>query len=277
MSAPAALTIADLVKRRAWREPRETPWVALAVWVVGTFAFFTLAPFKLPHYGLPAYPALALLAARWWEERLSARIVPVLHLAAFTVIALGLAWVYWGDLRAFMGWIFGATDVYTRKEIAVGQSSPLPPWEDLKRFIGETALIFALGGIGLLAAIKRKARPPGVFVILVTLLAWMPVVGGALSLVSSSRSVRQIVREVTRRAAPADLLIHEGPIENSGALEFYSGARPVILDGRVSGSASARRFQKPRAHFGIVRSWPKCGLASGGFSFSRFGRPRTAS
>jgi len=27
---------------------------------------------------------------------------------------------------------------------------------------------------------------------------------------------------------------HEGPIENSGALEWYSGRRPVIVDGRRS-------------------------------------------
>jgi hypothetical protein len=33
---------------------------------------------------------------------------------------------------------------------------------------------------------------------------------------------------------PADRLVHEGPIENSGALEFYSGRRPALLDGRKS-------------------------------------------
>ena len=37
-----------------------------------------------------------------------------------------------------------------------------------------------------------------------------------------------------RRAAPADIVVHEGPIENSGALEWYSGRRPVIVDGRRS-------------------------------------------
>jgi hypothetical protein len=29
-------------------------------------------------------------------------------------------------------------------------------------------------------------------------------------------------------------VVHEGPLENSGALEWYSGRRPVILDGRRS-------------------------------------------
>ena len=34
--------------------------------------FFTLSPFKLPHYGLPAFPALALLAARAWDDSIEA-------------------------------------------------------------------------------------------------------------------------------------------------------------------------------------------------------------
>ncbi len=63
----AAASVAALVRRRAWRDPAETPWVALALWATGVLAvFFALSPFKLPHYGLPAYPAIALLAVRWW-------------------------------------------------------------------------------------------------------------------------------------------------------------------------------------------------------------------
>ncbi len=40
--------------------------------------------------------------------------------------------------------------------------------------------------------------------------------------------------EVARRAGPDDLVAHEGPIENSGALEWYGGRRPVIVDGTRS-------------------------------------------
>ncbi len=64
----AAVAVGALVRARAWRDPAELPWVALAVWAVGVLALFTISPFKLPHYGLPAYPALALLAARAWRD-----------------------------------------------------------------------------------------------------------------------------------------------------------------------------------------------------------------
>ena len=246
---PAALTVAGLVMRRAWREPREAPWVALSLWAAGVYVLFALAPFKLPHYGLPAYPALALLAARWWEEGRAVRSVMVLHLVAFSAVALGAGWVYWGDGQGFMGWVLGATDVYTRKEAALGQVASFPVWEDLRSPLGGTALAFGAGSLGLLLAIARGARTLGLLVILGTLLVWMPLVGSAGSLMAESRSVRGMALEVSRRAGPTDLVIHEGPIENSGALEFYAGRRPAILDGRVSVLGFGATFPEARDTF----------------------------
>jgi hypothetical protein len=42
--------------------------MALSIWGAGLWALFVVSAFKLPHYALPAYPAVALLAARWWIE-----------------------------------------------------------------------------------------------------------------------------------------------------------------------------------------------------------------
>src|SRR5207249_1983981 len=64
---PAAGCLWQLGRRRAWRNPAETPWVALGLWVIGVLGLAILVPFRLPHYGLPAYPAIALLAARGWR------------------------------------------------------------------------------------------------------------------------------------------------------------------------------------------------------------------
>lgn len=246
---PAALAVAGLVRRRAWREPREAPWTALAAWTVGVYTLFALAPFKLPHYGLPAYPALALLAARWWEAGRAVRTVLALHVVAFAAVALGAGWVYWSDGRAFMDWVLGATDVYTRKEMALGQAAPFPPWENLRSLVGSTALVFGAGSLGLLVALGRRSRALGLLVILAPLLVWLPLVGSAASLVAESRSVRPLAQEVSRRAGPRDLLVHEGPIENSGALEFYTGRRPAILDGRVSVLGFGATFPEARDTF----------------------------
>jgi hypothetical protein len=70
--------------------------------------------------------------------------------------------------------------------------------------------------------------------VLATQLALLPVVAQALGLVAGHRAVAPIARELARRAADGDIVAHEGPIENSGALEWYSGRRPVLVEARRS-------------------------------------------
>jgi 4-amino-4-deoxy-L-arabinose transferase-like glycosyltransferase len=45
-----------------WRQRRAAAWRFLLAWLGPTWIFFELVPTKLPHYVLPLYPALALLA-----------------------------------------------------------------------------------------------------------------------------------------------------------------------------------------------------------------------
>src|SRR5438067_16086 len=87
---PAAGCLWQLGRRRAWRNPAETPWVALGLWVIGVLGLAILVPFRLPHYGLPAYPAIALLAARGWRD-LGARWLAGLHAALFAARRSGRA------------------------------------------------------------------------------------------------------------------------------------------------------------------------------------------
>jgi hypothetical protein len=71
-------------------------------------------------------------------------------------------------------------------------------------------------------------------VVAATMLAVMPVVASALALVATHRAVRPLAAEAASRMRAGDTLVHEGPLENSGALEWYAGRRPVIVDGRRS-------------------------------------------
>ena len=50
-----------------YRKHRES-FYFLASWVLVIFVFFSMAATKLPHYILPLYPALALLAGKLWSE-----------------------------------------------------------------------------------------------------------------------------------------------------------------------------------------------------------------
>ena len=196
---PAGLMVASLVRRRAWRDPGETPWVALAVWVIGLWGLFTLSAFKLPHYGLPAYPAVALLAARWWTEHGERSRAPALvHAGLFALLALGLSLVALGDGRSFLDTVFSATDVYTRKEGAAAQASPLPPWLALQPLVTRTALIMAAGAAVLAVSVWRRAGWWSGAVVAATMLAVMPAATQSLAYVAGARAVTGMAAEVRR-------------------------------------------------------------------------------
>ena len=69
----------------------------LLAWAAATWLLFELVPTKLPHYILPAYPALAMLGALWAmrpasiEESRSERIARYVACAQFFLVALALA------------------------------------------------------------------------------------------------------------------------------------------------------------------------------------------
>ncbi len=231
----AVLEVGQLARRRAWRIAEDIPWVALAVWAVALALVFTLSAFKLPHYGLPAYPAIALLAARWWSRRDGRDRRPALwHLAMFALLAAVLGAAALTDGRAFMETIFSATDVYSRKEAVATQVAPLPAWPALRPLVGRTALVFALGAAALAVTAAWRAGRLAAVAVAATMLAVVPSVGQALALVSTARAVSGMAAEIRLGWQPDLVLVHEGPLENSGALELYSGVRPVLVEGRRS-------------------------------------------
>jgi 4-amino-4-deoxy-L-arabinose transferase-like glycosyltransferase len=239
----AAATMVALARRRAWRHPEELPWIALALWALAVFVGTALSPFRLPHYGLPAYPAVALLAARAWRLSRSRGLV-VAHAVALAALAIACALAWRSDGKIFMTQIMETTDVASRKSAVVDQASPLPPWEQFQAIFSHAVPVFTVGALVAGAVLTRRRLAGGVGAVptVVTMLALMPLVASALSLVATHRAVRTLGLEIARQAGAGDIVAHEGPLENSGALEWYSSRRPVIIDGRrsVLGFAASR-------------------------------------
>jgi 4-amino-4-deoxy-L-arabinose transferase-like glycosyltransferase len=227
----AAAAAGRLLRGRAWRDPAELPWVALTIWAAGVLVLFTLSPFKLPHYGLPAYPALALLAARAWRDAAACpRRLIAAHLAVFALAGAGCAWAAAGDGRAFTEAVFGVSDVYSRKEAAWGQASPYPAWSSLRPLVAWAAVVLLGGAAALTWAAARGSARIGAWAVAGAMLLLVPVVAIGLAATSSARAVDVMGAEIRARLAPDDRLVLEGPIENAGAVELYSGHRPVLLD-----------------------------------------------
>jgi 4-amino-4-deoxy-L-arabinose transferase-like glycosyltransferase len=246
----AVAAVAAMVRARAWRDPAELPWMALALWAAGVFALFTLSPFKLPHYGLPAYPAVALLAARAWQEATARpRGLIAVHLALFAVLGAVLGWAAASDGRDFMTTVFGVTDVYSRKEAALGQAAPYPPWSTMQPMLVQAAVVLLAGAAALGWAAARRSARAGAAVVAVVMLLLVPLVGRSLAATSSVRTVAGIAAEIRARLAPDDVLVLEGPIENAAAVELYSGHRPVLLDGTRSVLGIGSTFPDAAASF----------------------------
>jgi len=160
------------------------------------------------------------------------------------------------DGRAFTGAVFSAADVATRKEAVAGAAAPAVAWADLQPLVARTGVIFAVGAGGLAVAAARRSPPLALAAALATMLAAVPAVAAGLGQVATGRAVRLMAAEVAARAQPGVLLLHEGPIEQSGALEFYSGRRPILVDATRSVLGFGARFPDAAETF-----WDRARLA----------------
>ena len=78
-----------------WRDRRDPAFRFLLAWIIPAWVVFEAVPTKLPHYTLPLYPAVFLLAAQVWDRapvgRWARQVAPVLTVAAACVLGLAAA------------------------------------------------------------------------------------------------------------------------------------------------------------------------------------------
>jgi 4-amino-4-deoxy-L-arabinose transferase-like glycosyltransferase len=255
---PWTLTI-PWALRRTLRPPWETAdtrlWALLALWAVVFIGFFAASPFKLSHYALPAFPALALLAARAWDDCIEALpaaaspralMVPVLGLFVIFALVLGLAAL--GRLPAFAG-VLENVDVAARNLSARGQSAPGAPLEAYVPALAKGAVIFGAAAVAMAVAVWRQWPAAGVGIALAAMIAFLPAAGEGMAQFSRARSVRPITDALVRRLGPTDCIVHEGALENSASL-LLALDRPVhVVEGLRSNLAFGATFPEARDRF----------------------------
>ena len=125
----------------AWRGRRAPPVRFLLAWIVPSWLVFEAVPTKLPHYTLPLYPALCLLAAWWALEpgraalprwgRGMAVALPVVAAAALGLGALALPLALpmpvWLGVPAMM--MAGLVGWLAVRAVPGAARLPLPPGE----------------------------------------------------------------------------------------------------------------------------------------------------
>lgn len=249
--------------RGPWPAGEERGWLLLALWAVGSLAVCTFSPVKLPHYGLPAFPALALLVAKLWDEVLErvpgapsprALLVPPLVLFAAAGTAAFLAWKGYVALPAGA---LSSADLATRNVAARGANLPFMSAEQLAPLLRSLAAIFGLGALAATLGLALRRPTIGLGALLAAMLAFLPFAAEGFALFARSRSVQMLSDAVTLRAAPGDVLAHEGALENSGAWLLAldpPGRTPTpapvkVVNGLVSSLAFGAAFPEARDTF----------------------------
>jgi 4-amino-4-deoxy-L-arabinose transferase-like glycosyltransferase len=250
---------------RPWRTPEARLWALLGIWVVAILGVFALSPFKLPHYGLPAFPAMALLVARLWDDAIErpagaprsfTLLVPSLLTVAALAIASLLVW------RGVLGVSTGAValaDVSARNMAAQGQSVATDFIGQFRPLFGSISAIFGLVAAAVAMATWRRLPRLGVGAMLAGMLAFLPLSVEGLAIFAKSRSVRGMTDALLLRAAPGDVVAHEGALENSASALLRLDRRVQIVNGLQSNLAFGATFPEARDTFwdgeALARAW----------------------
>jgi 4-amino-4-deoxy-L-arabinose transferase-like glycosyltransferase len=241
--------------RRPWPDAAARLWALLALWVVVVLGFFTVSPFKLPHYGLPAFPALALLVARVWDESIEAApgamrprtlLLPILVVFG---LAAASAIVVVAGVVTMPAETLAAVDVTARNLTVRGRVAVAVPLDRYEPMLSRCALVFGLGAGGTALALWRRAPGLGVGIALATMVAFLPVAADGMTTFGRMRSAETVLDALARRLAPDDVVAHEGPIENTGSLLLRVPGRVRVVDGLQSNLAFGATFADSRDLF----------------------------
>ena len=251
LAAPWALARA---LRPPWLNAEARLWGLLAFWVVLVIGFFTLSPFKLPHYGLPALPALALLVARVWDESIDAlpgAVAPRTLLMPITVLfalsGVGLVLGAQGVI-GLPGGSYESVDLPARNLTARGQAAAAQ-FAAYAPILLKSGLLFLVAAAAMTVAAARRLPAAGLGVALAAMLAYLPICAEGMALFARSRSTRPLSAELARRLGPADVVIHEGPLEDSASLLLTVRRRVHVVDGLRSNLAFGATFPEARDVF----------------------------
>ncbi len=241
--------------RRDWSGPDERAFTLFALWALLVVGFFTVSPFKLPHYGLAAFPALALVVARTWDDALTGKsgalsaralMVPISAIFALAGLAAGAAWA--GVLpvpKAAMTTVA----IAARDLTAQGQVAAERPLEAFRPVLASCAAVFAVGAVAMAVAAWRRSVELGLTVAVAAMLAFLPSAGRGMAEFARARSAAPIAAALERRVGPGDLVMHEGALENSGSVLLVLPERVRVVDGRVSNLAFGSTFPDARDVF----------------------------
>ncbi len=262
---PAALS-QGFRKGHLEQSPVQHLRLLVGIWAIVVIGFFSLSTSKLEHYFLPAIPPLSLMVGGLWSK---AFIHPDsrgglrwnLMAAALGCSAVGIALLVWSDRLTSQGLLSGLGQLNVYYRILQEQGGVLPftsvaPFVQLLKGLG---VVFVVGW-PLSYILFHFSMPRASFVTVLCISGLVALlVFNLVLLIEPYHSSRPVADTLVSRSGPNDLIVHEGSLEYSGGLPFYTGRRINILNGKRGDLEFGFRFPETRYLFldndKFIRAW----------------------
>jgi len=201
-------------RREALAPPRATAFVW--AWAGGLLLFFSCAPSRLEHYGMPALPAVALLAARVWQRARTADLGPQ-SWSVLVVVGVAIA-------------IAGAVGLVVGRRL-LGEVYWIAQAPELSRLMWLAGALMVMAGGGIVLAASRRDGS-ALFLLLAVTGAAAAVVVVRAEVVVGPLFSWQPVAAVLARTPPGTDVVFEAPEEYQivGGLAYYTRRRITLLE-----------------------------------------------
>ena len=231
-------------------ERAAAPWrCILLVWAVVVIAFFAASGSKLEYYALPAFPALAVMAGGAWASGRDIGRWMVPGVVGCLLVGAATFWVGARLTPEQALWGLAELNVYYRILRDQGLSFPfasVEPFAYLLQGLGATLVV----GWIVAGALWWARRPRAAFAALAGQgLAIGLLIVVLLHVVEPHHSAKAVSEAVVGRAGAGDVVAHEGSLEYSAALPFYTGRRVVVVNGARGDLDMASRLPEAAGYF----------------------------
>ena len=231
----------------------------LFVWLVAVLVFFAVSRSKLEYYALPAFPALAMMVGGAWAS--GRDVGRWLVAGAVGSIAVGVAALWMGARLTPDGTLAGLAElnVYYRILREQGQPLPFPSAQPFALLLQGLGLVLIAGWSMAVLAWWRARRRLAFGLVTGTGVAIAALIVQLLYVIEPHHSAAAVSSAITAAATPADVVAHEGSLEYSAALPFYTGRRVLVVNGERGDLETASRRPEGRGWFidtaGLARRW----------------------
>jgi len=173
-----------------------------------------------------------------------------LGVGAFGCFLVGSALLLFGGQLTSRALLTGLGEVNVYYRILIDQGMPFP-FDSLSPFIHILKQLGILLVLGFPISYLLVSRSP--LASFMTLLVSSGIIAFLVfkldKVVEPHHSTQPVAKELLARVDPNDLIFHEGSLEYSGGLPFYTGMRINVLDGRRGSLDFGSRFAKDRERF----------------------------